>query len=105
MRQAAIFLATLCIFGLIGSTSVAADKASTSEMPAALKTLNVDDSQILTQEQAETVRGEGYSRFWVGGGVFVHNRVAYGVVSMESYRPTTVRIVLLPHVFAYHQSH
>ncbi len=105
MRQATICLTTFCLFGLIGSISVAADKATTSEMPAALKTLDVDESQVLSQEQAETVRGEGYSRFWVGGGVYVHNAVAHGVVYTESYEPTTVHIVLLPHVFGFRFSH
>jgi len=105
MRQAAICLATFCLFGLIGSTSSAADKAATSEMPAALKTLDVSDSQILSQEQAETVRGEGYSRFWVGGGVYVHNAVAHGVVYTESYQPVVVNIVLTPYVFGYRISH
>jgi hypothetical protein len=74
-------------------------------MPAALKALTVNDSQVLSQEEAQTVRGEGYSRFWVGGGVFVHNSVAHGVVYTESYKPVTVHIVLLPHVFGYHFSH
>ncbi len=38
-------------------------KATTSEMPAALLALGVDNKQVLTEGQAEKVRGEGRRRF------------------------------------------
>ena len=98
MRRAVICLVTLCVFGFVGfSSASAADDASTVELPAALKALEVKDTQVLTKEQAQEVRGEGL--FWVGGGVFVHNYVAYGVVYHESYEPVSVRILLTPYQF------
>lgn len=98
MRRAAICLVTVCVFGFVGfSGASAADNAATEELPAALKALEVPSTQVLTEQQAQEVRGEGL--FWVGGGVFVHNYVAYGVVYHESYRPVTVRILLTPYQF------
>ena len=48
------------------TTAQAADqqaKATTSEMPAALLALGVDNKQVLTEGQANEVRGEGRRRF------------------------------------------
>ncbi len=48
------------------TTAQAADqqaKATTSEMPAALLALGVDNKQVLTETQANDVRGEGSRRF------------------------------------------
>lgn len=104
MRRAAICLVTLCVFGFVGfSGASAADDAATEELPAALKALEVDDTQILSKEEAEEVRGEGL--YWVGGGVFVHNYVAYGVVYHESYQPVVVNILLTPYHFGISVSH
>ena len=57
---AALFVAGI-LFGNL-NTAQAADpqaKASTSEMPAALQSLGIDKSRVLTQAQAKEVRGEG----------------------------------------------
>ena len=98
MRRATICLVTLCVFGFVGfSGASAADDAATEELPAALKALNVTDAEVLSEKQAQEVRGEGL--FWVGGGVFVHNYVAYGVVYHESYEPVVVNILLTPWQF------
>ena len=48
------------------TTAQAADqqaKATTSEMPAALLALGVDNKQVLTESQANEVRGEGSRQF------------------------------------------
>ena len=58
---AALFVAAV-LFGNL-NTAQAADKqakASTSEMPAALLALGVENSHVLTQAQAKEVRGEGH---------------------------------------------
>ena len=101
MRRAAICLAMFCLFGLAGSIGVAAEKAATADKPAALEALGITEHQIVSEQEAQSVRGEAYSRFWVGGGVFVHNAVAYGVVYMESYEPTSVSIILSPLHFGF----
>ena len=104
MRRAAICLVTLCLFGFVGfSDASAADDAATEELPAALKALEVTDAEVLSEEQAQEVRGEGL--FWVGGGVYVHNYVAHGVVYMESYQPVVVSIVLTPYYFGINVTH
>jgi len=65
------------MFGFVGfSDASAADDAATEELPAALRALEVTDAEVLSEEQAQEVRGEGL--FWVGGGVYVHNYVANG---------------------------
>ena len=56
----AALLVAAVLFGNL-NTAQAADqqaKATTSEMPAALLALGVDDSQVLTQAQAQEVRGQ-----------------------------------------------
>ncbi len=60
----AALLVAAVIFGNL-NTAQAADlqaKATTSEMPAALLALGVDNKQVLTEGQAEEVRGEGRGR-------------------------------------------
>ena len=105
MRRAAICRDTICLLGFAVSTSFAADRAATAETPAALQALGIGDAQILSAEQADEVRGEGYAPFWVGGGVFVHNYVAYGAVYIESYQPTSVSIILAPEAFGFCIAH
>ncbi len=61
----AALLGTVVLFGN-PNTAQAADqqaKATTSEMPAALLALGVDNSHVLTQAQAKEVRGQRHRFF------------------------------------------
>ena len=60
MRKSILLCAAL--LGLVCSTVSAADRATTSELPAALRALNPVTAKILTTKEARKIRGEGISK-------------------------------------------
>lgn len=77
MRKLLIACMAFAAIAVLGSTSgaTAGEKASTSELPAALQALGVDESRIVTQQEAEQIRGEAFDfnfqLSFVGGGITV----------------------------------
>ena len=74
----------------------AADKAATTVRPAALRTLDADESQVMTSREAHQVRGQKTLDYWVGGVVLIHNNLGTATIPMQSYNPYVVRVVLMP---------
>jgi len=61
----ALFAVALAIAALGANAAFAVEpsKASTSELPAALKALNPSQAQILSVSEAQQIRGEGWGGF------------------------------------------
>lgn len=101
MKRTAVCLLVLALLGFLGvGTTQAEEKAATSRLPAALQALQVDNSDILSTEQASAIRGQGTPFYYVEGWIFVNNAVARGTFYMRSYQPMMVNVVLLPRQFA-----
>jgi hypothetical protein len=93
-------LIAICLLILCGvSPSSAADRAATSALPAALQALGGDNTQIVSQNEADAVRGQRYPFYFVEGWVVVNNSVAQAVVYTQSYQPHVVNIVMYPWAF------
>ncbi len=61
MRKLIMLCVVVAVAAMTGSSKVLADeKASTSELPAALQAIGVDQSNILSQDEAQQVRGEHF---------------------------------------------
>lgn len=70
-----LMMAALFFVASLSSGALADEPATTSELPAALQQLGVEQSRILTTQQAEEVRGEAFALNFAftfsGGGVNV----------------------------------
>ena len=61
MRKLIVLCVSVAVVAILSSSQVMADeKASTSELPAALQAIGVNQSNILSQDEAENVRGEAF---------------------------------------------
>ncbi len=61
MRKHIILSVAVAVVTIFSSSQGMADeKASTSELPAALQAIGVDQSNILSQDEAAKVRGEAF---------------------------------------------
>ncbi len=59
LRKPIIMSFAVAVVAILSSSqSMADEKASTSELPAALQAIGVDHANILSQDEAEKVRGE-----------------------------------------------
>ena len=59
MRKLIMLSVAVAVIAVLGSSQAMADeKASTSEFPAALQAIGVDQSNILSQDEAQQVRGD-----------------------------------------------
>ena len=65
MRKLIILCISIAVVATLSSSLVMADeKASTIELPAALQAIGVDQSKILSQDEAQQVRGEAFIAFF-----------------------------------------
>jgi hypothetical protein len=97
MRRVTCFLAAACLSGLLGiSTAEASEPAATAELPAAMNVLGVDQGEVVSQQEAEGLRGEGGSLYSVRGYVYVRNWVTNTVLDFQIAQPTVVSMVLTP---------
>ena len=61
MRNLIVLCVAMAFVAITGSSQLmAAEKASTSELPAALQAIGVEQTNILSQNEAENVRGEAF---------------------------------------------
>ena len=65
MRKLIVLCVSVAVVAILSSSQVMADeRASTSELPAALQAIGVDQSNILSQDEAANVRGEAFIAFF-----------------------------------------
>ena len=101
MKNALIGLVAWGLFLLASSATWAADDAVSSPLPAALQALQVEGSQLVSAGDAEEVRGQGGSLYWVAGVVYSRNYVFQGTVGVAFNKPALVNITLMPYVFSF----
>ncbi len=81
MRSPIVFVALLAATCLLSVGTVgAAEKAATDQLPAALKELGTQESQIVTVDEAKQVRGQ---RIWFGVDLIFSNYVSEGYIGAE----------------------
>ena len=99
MRKLMILCVCVALAALTGSSQVmAGEKASTAELPAALQAIGVDQSKILSQDEAEQVRGEHFVAAFQIDFITVNfaTRVAFtGTFDLIAIEITTGGIALL----------
>ena len=61
MRKLLAVCVAMIAVAAVSSNAMAGDKASTDELPAALQALGVDQSRILSTQEAQEVRGEAFA--------------------------------------------
>ncbi len=73
-----VLLAATCMLSV--GTVGAEEKAATDQLPAALKQLAPQESQIVTEKEAKQVRGQ---QIWFGVNLYFHNYVSDGYIGTE----------------------
>ena len=65
MRKLILLCVSVAVIAMLSSSQVMADeKASTSELPAALQAIGVDQANILSQDEAQRVRGAAFIAYF-----------------------------------------
>ena len=100
MKRVAICLVTLGILALSNCDLLAADQAATPQLPAALQALSGGGAEVLSCQDARSVRGQNLG-YWVGGVVVSQTYVFTGSVAVASIDPYVVQVTLLPWYFSF----
>lgn len=85
-RKSIAAFAAAAVLSLGAYAKAEDNRASTQELPAALKALGVESSRILTNEQAESVRGEALTGqlIWQVSGPGFTSTTAVGFAGVNS---------------------
>ena len=88
-------VAAVCMVS-VGSAG-AAEKAATDQLPEALTALGAEQSEVVTAEEAQEVRGQF---FWANLGLSVHNYVTDSYVGVEG-PASYLNIWIDPYTFSF----